>query len=73
MLLHFSHFEKETRRLEGDDYRMKLRYDCEDETVLLIRGLSFGSLVEVLAPAAFRQQLRARLDRQRGLGWQDSL
>lgn len=68
VLLHFSHFEKETRRLEGDDYQMKLRYDREDETELLIRVLSFGPLVEVLAPASFRQQLRARLDRQRDLG-----
>ena len=64
VLLHFSHFEKETCKLEDGSYQMKLRYDREDETELLIRVLSFGPVMEVVEPAEFRQLLRERLMKQ---------
>ena len=67
VLLHFSHFEKETRKLEDGSYQMKLRYDREDETELLIRVLSFGPVMEVVEPASFRQLIRERLMRQETL------
>ena len=66
-LLHFSHFEKETRKLEDGSYQIKLRYDHEDETELLIRVLSFGPVMEVVEPAAFRHLLRERLMKQGAL------
>lgn len=66
-LLHFSHFEKETCKLEGGSYQMKLRYDREDETELLIRVLSFGPVMEVVEPAEFRQLLCERLMKQETL------
>ena len=31
VLLHFSHLEKETRRLDENRYRLTLRYEKEDE------------------------------------------
>ena len=64
VLLHFSHLEKETRRLDDDRYQIKIRYDREDETELLIRVLSFGPMLEVLSPPAFRSLLKERVDRQ---------
>lgn len=63
-LLHFSHFEKETVRLEEDCYQITLRYQREDETELLIRVLSFGPVLQVTAPARMADQVRQRVERQ---------
>lgn len=64
VLLHFSHFEKETRKLDERLYQIKLRYDREDETELLIRVLSFGPVLEVKAPAEFISLVKRRVDWQ---------
>ena len=64
VLLHFSHFEKETRKLDGQLYQIRLRYDQEDETELLIRVLSFGPVLEVKAPAEFIALVKGRVDWQ---------
>lgn len=66
-LLHFSHFEKETVRLDGQRYQIKLRYDREDETELLIRVLSFGPVLEAVSPESFVDLIRERLAKQRRL------
>ena len=67
VMLHFSHFEKETVRLDETHYRLALRYSREDETELLIRILSFGSVIKVLSPEGMVAQLRQRLERQSAL------
>ena len=67
VLLHFSHFEKETLRLEDRLYQIKLRYDKEDETELLIRVLSFGPVLEVVAPDSFINLIKDRLAKQKAL------
>lgn len=64
VLLHFSHFEKETLKLDDRLYQIKLRYDEEDETELLIRILSFGPVLEVKAPDTFIQLIRERIEKQ---------
>ena len=64
VLLHFSHFEKETRKLDDRLYQIKLRYDQEDETELLIRVLSFGPVLEVKSPAEFIALVKGRVDWQ---------
>ena len=66
VLLHFSRFEKETKKLEDRLYQVRLWYDKEDETELLIRVLSFGPVLEVREPAAFRGLVRERVQRQMG-------
>lgn len=66
-MLHFSHLEKETERLEENRYRLTLRYEQEDETELLIRVLSFGPMVQVVSPDSFRDQLRSRIKKQQNL------
>ena len=65
VLLHFSHLEKETVRLEKNLYQVTLRYDKEDETELLIRILSFGPVLQVTAPDSFIALIRQRLTRQK--------
>lgn len=64
VLLHFSHLEKETKRLDDAHYRVTLHYDENDETEMLIRILSFGPVVQVTEPESFRQKLRERLTMQ---------
>ena len=64
VLLHFSHLEKETKRLDDTHYRVTLHYDQNDETEMLIRILSFGPVVRVTEPESFRQKLRERLAMQ---------
>lgn len=65
VLLHFSHFEKETQKLDHRLYQIKLRYDRDDETELLIRVLSFGPVLEVVAPDAFINLIQERLSKQK--------
>jgi len=64
VLLHFSHFEKETQKLDDRLYQITLRYDRDDETELLIRVLSFGPVLEVRSPAGFIALLKGRIGRQ---------
>lgn len=66
VLLHFSHFEKETRRKSEGKYEIRIRYDRDDETELLIRVLSFGPVLEVKAPDRFIQLVRERVQKQLG-------
>ena len=64
-MLHFSHLEKETVKLEDDRYRITLRYNQDDETEILIRVLSFGPVLKVLEPEDFLRQIRERLEMQK--------
>jgi predicted DNA-binding transcriptional regulator YafY len=63
-MLHFSHLEKETVRLDGEKYQITLGYDREDETELLIRVLSFGPMLKVISPDSFIEKLKERLQKQ---------
>lgn len=64
VLLHFSHLEKETKRLDKNRYQVTLHYDKSDETEILIRILSFGAMVQVVSPESFREKIRERLAMQ---------
>ena len=70
VLLHFSHFGKETRRLDSRLYQIRLRYDRADEAELLIRILAFGPVLEVRSPPAFVDLVRQRIIRQEGKFYQ---
>lgn len=67
VLLHFSHLEKETKRLGDRRYRVTLKYDRQDETEMVIRILSFGSAIRVIEPESFIRLLRERIEKQRQL------
>lgn len=63
-MIHFSHFEKETERVDETHYRIFLKY-CEcDETELVIRILSFGPRLKAVAPSDFVAKIKERIDRQ---------
>lgn len=64
VLLHFSHFEKETIKLENEKFQIKLFYDKDDEAELLIRVLSFGPVLEVKAPQEFIDLITYRIQKQ---------
>ena len=67
VMLHFSHLEKETVRLDEDRYRLSLRYEREDETEILIRVLSFGPVLRVIEPESFKEKIKERLEKQKKL------
>ena len=67
VLLHFSHLEKETKRLDERRYRVTLKYDRQDETEMVIRILSFGSAIKVVEPGSFISLLRDRIEKQKQL------
>ena len=64
VMLHFSHFEKETIRLEEKKYQLTLWYEKEDKAELLIRVLSFGPMIRVMEPESFISLVRERLQKQ---------
>ena len=64
VLLHFVHLEKEAVRLDKKRYRIKLKYDPDDETEMIIRLLSFGPLIKVTEPSDLILKLKKRIDRQ---------
>ena len=43
---------------------VKIWYDYQEETELLIRLLSFGAVIEILEPHRFRRQVKKRITRQ---------
>ncbi|MBQ6475907.1 MAG: WYL domain-containing protein [Clostridia bacterium] len=67
-LLHFAHFEKEAEKIETDHYRLRIRYDKDDETEMVIRILSFGPMVKVVSPDSFAELIKERLIRQKRCG-----
>ena len=64
VLLHFSHLEKETVRLDKDRYLVTLKYDSRDEAEILIRIMAFGCHVRVTSPESFVEKIRERIIRQ---------
>lgn len=67
VMLHFSHLDKETERVDDKHYKITLFYEKEDETELLIRVLSFGPVLKVLFPNEFVEKLKIRLEKQKNL------
>ena len=67
VMLHFAHFEKEVERIEEDKYRVKLYYYYEDETEMVIRILSYGPMIKVVAPQKFVGLIKERLILQKNI------
>lgn len=63
VLLHFAHFKRQTVKKENS-YLITLYYDEADETEIVIRLLSFGPMIKVIAPLEMKQLLRKRLKKQ---------
>ncbi len=67
-MLHFSHFEKVTERIDDCHYRFQIWYEAEDETEVLIRVLSFGPRLKVVSPDSFVEKIKERLEKQKSCG-----
>lgn len=67
-MLHFAHFEKRAKRIGENQYVVRIFYNRNDETEMVIRVLSFGPTVEVVESEAFRQLIVERLKKQKRLG-----
>ena len=67
VLLHFSHLEKETKKIGDNRYLVTLISARKAETEMLIRILSFGSVIRVTAPEHFIALIRERLKKQKQL------
>ena len=67
VLPHFSHLEKETKRLDDLRYLVTHKYDRQDETEMVIRILSFGSAIKVVEPESFTSLLLDRIEKQKQL------
>lgn len=66
-MLHFSHLEKTTERLDEKHYKLHLTYNKSDAIEMVIRVLSFGPLLRVQEPLGFIELLRHRLSKQLAL------
>lgn len=61
----FASYERHTERdLESGSLTVKIFYNPQDETELLIRLLSFGPVLEILSPEGFREQAARRVRAQ---------
>lgn len=67
-MLHFSHLEKEAEKIDNMHYRIRMKYDRDDETEILIRVISFGAKVKVVSPDRFINLIKERLEKQQELG-----
>lgn len=64
-MMEFAAYEKRTERdTETGCCTVKIWYDSQDETELLIRLLSFGPTIRILGPAPFKRQAVQRVKRQ---------
>ena len=68
ILLHFAHFEKQAERIDADRYRVRISYDKDDETEMVIRILSYGPMIKVTAPQSFTELIKDRLINQKSCG-----
>ena len=68
VLLHFAHFEKQAQRIDKEKYRVRVTYDKDDETEIVIRILSFGPMIKVTAPEHFVELIKDRLIKQKNCG-----
>ena len=65
VLMHFAHFEKQAEKIDERHYRVRVSYEKDDETELVIRVLSFGPMIKVTAPDHFVELIKERLKKQK--------
>lgn len=68
VLMHFAHFEKQAEKIADNRYLVKVTYDKDDETEMLIRILSFGPMIKVVGPDQFINLIKERLLKQKSCG-----
>lgn len=68
VLMHFAHFEKQVEKAGENRYLVRVTYDKDDETEMLIRILSFGPMLKVTGPDSFVALIKERLLKQKSCG-----
>lgn len=68
VMMHFAHFEKQAEKIAEHRYLVKVTYDKDDETEMLIRILSFGPMIRVVGPDPFINLIKERLLKQKSCG-----
>lgn len=63
-MLHFSNYEKKTKKIDENTWECLIYYNNSMETELLIEILSFGPAVRILGPDSFLKQAKDRLRSQ---------
>jgi len=66
-MLHFSNYEKQTRKIDESTWECLIYYNRSMETELLIEILSFGPTIKVLGPESFLSQIKKRIFQQKEL------
>jgi len=64
-LIHFSSYEKETIRLDRKTFKVRMKYNLDDETEIIIRILQFGQFIKVIGPPYFVNQIKERITCQK--------
>lgn len=67
-MFHFAHLEKRTEIIGKSKYLLTLFYDRNDTSEMVIRILSFGPRVKVVAPEAFTDLIKEKLKQQKSCG-----
>lgn len=67
-MLHFAHFEKQAEKLDKKHYLVKIKYDRDDVSEMVIRILSFGPMVEVIGSEDFKKLVIEKLKKQKNCG-----
>lgn len=65
VMLHFSHYEKYSEKIDDENYKVRIYYDKSDEAEVLIRVLSFGPLIRVTKPRSLVYFIKKRLLNQK--------
>lgn len=68
VMTHFSDLKKQAQQLNDNHYMIKIYYENEDETELIIRILSFGPYIKVIEPESFVNLIKKRLYMQKSCG-----
>ena len=68
VMLHFAHFQKQAERIDDTHYRIRIHYDRNDETEMVIRILTFGSNLLVEEPQSLVNTIKKRLQMQKSCG-----
>ena len=68
VMLEFACYKKEAERIGDSSYMVRIWYDRDDRTEILIRLLSFGPVIKVTGPDDFRNEIKERLLRQKNCG-----
>ncbi len=68
VMLHFAHFEKQAECVGKRKYRLRIRYNTDDESEIVIRILSFGPMVRVIEPESLVKLIIEKLKKQQNCG-----